>query len=437
MTTVERDTIAGGAALHDDTLDAVVHLTGDGAVPLLAAAVGATGAQLGEASITQVSHEPGEACTVSYAAQLLWPDGRRSDETFVAATTRQGPTDGAAVLTSGEPQVGVWRYPFAPGLPGLADAVHEDRLAVRLGAVGPGPWRCRVVSYRPGRRAVVRAESPHRVVFVKLLRPAKAPALVLRHQLLHAAGLPVPELLAADPDDGFMVLDTLAGEVLRERLLDGPSFDVHAMDRVARPLMDLLERLGDVELDGRPARRRPLDDVTAHVGVIASVLPDQAARVHELLERLRVHDEGPAQATGSSRTVHGDLHDAQLMVDAAGNLTGLLDLDDAGTGVAADDLANLWGHAATMAQAAPDSAGVRAWLGAARRLVHSSDADPDEVARRAAAATLSLATGPFRVREPGWQQATRARIGAAAALLADVREVSDSHHGGLIAVDEN
>jgi hypothetical protein len=41
------------------------------------------------------------------------------------------------------------------------------------------------------------------------------------------------------------------------------------------------------------------------------------------------------------------------------------------------------------------------------------------------------------VREPGWQEATRARIDAAASVLADVREVSDAHHGGLIAVDEN
>lgn len=407
--------IAGSADLRDDTLDAVVHLTGDGAVPMLAAAAQAAGARLGATSITQVNHEPGQACTVSYAAQLHWPDGRRSDETLVAATTRLGPPDGAAVLTSGEVEVGVWRYPFDPALPGLADAVHQDRLAVRLGAVGPGPWSCSVLAYRPGRRAVVRAESAERVVYVKLLRPTKAPALALRHQRLHGAGLPVPELLAADLDDGFLVLGALEGEVLRARLTEDHSVDV-VSPRVVQDLTGLLDTLAAVPLDGSSARRRPLDDVGAHVDVLATVLPDQAARLHELMDRLRVHDPGPASATGAACTVHGDLHDAQLMVDRHGRLVGLLDLDDVGSGRRADDLGNLVGHARTMALAVPDAPGVRRWCELVDTLVRSCAADRAEVARRAAAATLSLATGPFRVREPGWQQATRARIDAAAVL---------------------
>lgn len=410
-------TIAGGADVCDDTLGAVVHLTGDGAVPLLSAAVAAAGAQLGTASITQVSHEPGRACTVTYLAELHWPDGRRAEETLVAATTAQGPPEGAAVLTSGDLQVGVWRYPFDPALPGLADAVHEDRMAVRLSAVGPGPWRCKVVAYRPGRRAVVLAESASQRVFVKVLRPAKAAALMLRHQRLHAAGLPVPEVLAADLDAGFLVLDALGGELLRDRLL-----------RIGRPravlpgssvtaLGELLEVLGQVELDGEPARRRPLDDVAGHVEVLAAILPDEAGHVRELLDRLRVHDAGDADAVGAGCTVHGDLHDAQLMVDADGRLCGLLDLDDAGRGARADDLGNLLGHATTLELAMPDAAGVRLWAASVHDLVRSSPLDPDEVARRAAAATVSLATGPFRAREPEWQEATRARLAAATALI--------------------
>lgn len=415
-------TIAGGADVCDDTLDAVVHLAGDGAVPLLSAAVAAAGAQLGTASITQVTHEPGRSCTVTYSAQLHWPDGRVSDETLVAATSTDGPPEGAAVLTSGDLQVGVWRYPFDPGLPGLADAVHEDRMAVRLSAVGPGPWRCRVVAYRPGRRAVVLAESASTQVFVKVLRPVRAPALLLRHQRLHAAGLPVPEVLAADLDAGFLVLDALGGEVLRDRLLTGgPRGPVVPRSSVAA-LGELLDELGQVELDGSTSRRRPLEDVASHVAALATVLPDEAGRLRELLDRLRVDDPGAPDAIGDGRTVHGDLHDAQLMVDARGRLCGLLDLDDSGRGARADDLGNLLAHATTLVQVAPASSAVRAWAAGVRELVRTSPVDPDEVARRAAAATLSLATGPFRTREQGWQSATRTRVVAAAALL---------DHGGV------
>lgn len=406
--------IAGGADLCDDTLAAVVHLAGDGAVPLLAAAAAAVGAQLGTASITQVDHDPRRRCTVSYQAQLQWTDGRRSDELFVATTSVDGPPDGAAVLTSGELEVGLWRWPFDPALPGLVDAVLPEHLSVRLGHVGPGPWRTSVLSYRPGRRAVVRAESEQHTVFVKLVRPERAAALALRHQRLHAAGVAVPELLAADLDAGFLVLDALPGRSVRDVLVD-PDADMVG-SAVAPALAALVEAASSVQLDGRPARRSPLRDVAAHAASLVAVLPEMATRIDALVERLAPGEPGDAGAIGDGLTVHGDLHDAQVMVDQRGHLSGVIDLDDCGTGAVADDLGNLWGHAATMALVAPGAA-ASAWLDSVRQLVRSAPCDPQQVARRAAAVTLSLATGPFRVREHDWRAQTVARITAAQRLL--------------------
>lgn len=428
------DTIVGGADLSDDTLDAVVHLTGDGAVPVLAAAVAAVGATLGTASITQVDHDPGNSCTVSYQAALDWPDGRRSDELFVATTGTSGPPDGAAVLTAGDLTVGVWRWPYDPSLPGLADAVLADRLAIRLSHVGPGPWHPKVIAYRPGRRAVVRADSEHGSVFLKLVRPDRARALALRHVELHRAGLRVPELLAADLADGFLVLRALEGAPMRDLLVGQAGRPLLAATAI-EDLRATLDGMSGVRLDERQARRRPLDDVASHAAVVSAVLPSAAARVQELVERLDGARRGEASAIGAGVTVHGDLHDAQLLFDDRGEFAGLIDLDDVGTGARADDLGNLWGHAATMALVAPGARSA-AWSAAVDRLVGASGCDVPQVARRAAAVALSLATGPFRVREEGWQAATMRRIGLAEELLA-VREVSHRDHGHLIPVDEN
>jgi aminoglycoside phosphotransferase (APT) family kinase protein len=409
--------IAGGADLCDETLAAVAHLAGDGAAPLLSAAAAAMGAQLGTASITQVDHEPRRHCTVSYRAELTWAEGRRSDELFVATTSVDGPPEGAAVLTSGDLQVGLWRWPFDPSLPGLLDAVSPERLAVRLGHVAPGPWRTSVLSYRPGRRAVVRAESERRAVVVKLVRPERAAALALRHQRLHAAGVAVPELLAADLDAGFLVLDALDGRTVREVLTDPTSTAAAPGRHTADALGELLAAASAVELDGRPARRSPLGDVTVHARSLMSLVPEHSARLERLLCRLAPDQPGPTGGIGAGVTVHGDLHDAQVMVDDRGWLGGLIDLDDCGTGVAADDLGNLWGHAATISLVAPGPA-TAGWLAGVEQLVRTGGCDAAQVARRAAAVALSLATGPFRVRDHDWEDQTVARISMAERLCA-------------------
>jgi Ser/Thr protein kinase RdoA (MazF antagonist) len=112
-------------------------------------------------------------------------------------------------------------------------------------------------------------------------------------------------------------------------------------------------------------------------------------------------------------TVHGDLHDGQLAVDAQGRITGMLDVDAVGPGERVDDLANLLGHLVSLElQAGHAGWQVRAW---AHELygVFVGEVDAAELDRRVAAVLLALATGPFRVQERAWRTAVRRRLALA------------------------
>jgi len=66
-------------------------------------------------------------------------------------------------------------------------------------------------------------------------------------------------------------------------------------------------------------------------------MPSVADRLARFVERYG--EDAPQEKI----TVHGDFHEAQLLLDGNG-LTGLLDLDDVGTGERVDDLAMMLGR---------------------------------------------------------------------------------------------
>lgn len=454
---VQHAAVAGAALLDDPTLAAVEHLTGDGAAPMLAAAVDAMGATLDGVRVVQVSHEPGRHCTVTYQVRV-GTSGASTVETMVATTSVDGPPPGAAVLEADGLRVGLWRYPFDPALPALQDAVVPARVEHLLAGLLGGPLEPRVLTYRPGRRAVVHVAAAEGDVYLKVLRPSRAARLAERHERLVAAAVPVPPLVHADLDRGLLVLGALDrdGAVPLRSLLTGRPDRALPRPTDLAPVLDALAAAG--RADEPLARRSPLRDVTVHADALAAAQPERAAEVALLLERLRSHDAGDGARTGSGVLVHGDLHDGQIMVDRSGRIVGLLDLDDVGTGARADDLGNLLGHATTMAVVGGPvhGAAARDWAAGVLDLAVSVGVGRGEVARRAAAATISLATGPFRTREDRWEQHTSDRLAAAAALLdradrdrADrdgagrgvatdaVREVSPANHGGLIPAREN
>lgn len=382
--------------VDDAFLPAAGHLTGPDAIDVLSPVVDAAGGELLTCEPTGVQYRPGVDLVVRYRCAVRRA-GVETTDTLLAATTVSGPPPGTvpveALMADGtELRVGVWRWPFDPVLPDLTTMVTPQLAADHLAVLVGGAPKLEVVAYRPTERAVVRASGPLGEVYVKVVPPAVRPSLVTRHDRLVAAGVPVPRVL--EVGDGWIALEALAGTTLRDRLKHSgralPSPERYA---------ELLSVLAAVELpDAAPVRSR-LDDAPHHAAMLASVLPAARSRLADVVGRLA--DGRHDRRIGS--TVHGDLHEAQLVVDDD-EVVGLLDVDDAGPGDPLDDVGTLVAHLRFRAVTASDAA-VDRYADEVRRAVGAGH-DPGAVDRHVAAVLVGLATGPFRIQRPDWATTT-------------------------------
>lgn len=379
-------------------------LTGPDAGDLLAAVLEPSGGQLLSWRVDNVDHQPGDSCTAVYRVQVRGADGGTGEERIGARTGRL--PRGATVLEDGATRVAVWRFPYDPWLPALPSARDPRALARLLEDVGcgGGPVRYRVRAYRPGRRAVIEVTGSYGRLFIKVVRPSRVDALHQRHRLLTDAGVPAPASLGYTPD-GLVVLQALPGRTLRNVLREGG-------DRApsAQAVLGLLDRLPP-ELASGTARASWAAKAPHYAAVVGAAMPELAAQASELAEKVTAGvGSGPVVA------VHGDLYESQLLVDG-GRISGLLDVDTAGPGERVDDLGCLLGHLSVLAQIDQERADAINRLGASYLAAFAGLVDPAELRRRTAAVVLSLATGPHRVQEAGWQAATRARLDLAARWL--------------------
>lgn len=372
-------------------------LTGPQVAELLAGALARGDQELVAWRVQQVDHRPGAGTTVTYDATVRDRHGRRR-QLLAASTARPGapPAHGAP----DELPALVWQFPHDPDLPALATAVDEESVRALLTSYGipPGPLRLDVRSYRPRRRALVEVHAPGRRVFLKVVRPDAVAPLRHRHRILGGAGVPVPTSLGWS-EQGLLVLQSLPGTTLRSRLREAG-----ASAPTGEALLALLDRLPP-EICALPRRPSWTDRVEHYAGITASALPAEAARCTELARAVRSR----ATAPGADVPSHGDFYEAQLLLDGE-LITGLLDVETVGPGRRADDLACLLGHVAVLAQMEPahrttTSALVARWRAAFERVV-----DPDDLRARVAGVVVSLATGPHRVQQRDWQDATRARL---------------------------
>jgi hypothetical protein len=403
--------------VDDPVLPAAPHLLGPRSRTVLDAAVTAAGGRMHSAGACHVHYSPGSELVVRYDAQIEWPGRPILAETLVASTTVHGAPVGTTVVESdGEGgavmQIGIWRYPFDPALPGLAIAATPALLAESMrDVVGPRPT-IDVHVYRPTQRAVARAiDGSGRSWWVKVVPPADVAALVDRHERLTGIGLPVPRVCAVDADNGLVVLDGLAGRGLRDALVAGDSPWPSGADYLA-----VVERFAAVDLPYDRPGRGTVSSARAHAKLLAAVLPDQAPRLRELRRLLgSLHEPTPR------RTVHGDLYERQLLVGGS-EIVGVVDLDDAGRGEVVDDLANVIAHLLILAPSAgrhrQQVLRYAASLGESfRRVVDGRQLDV-----RIAAALVSLGTGPFRARHRGWRAGVRRRIDMAVRRAEAARE---------------
>lgn len=403
MSRIPPNHVAHTQDLTDPTL---ALLLGSGATGPLAALVGAADGELIGARPRQVNHQPGRSTVVQYAAQVAWAGAPATKETLILATGSRIPPL-AAILSGDGMRLGAWRWPYDPGLPGLAGALDRGTVETLLGelGLGGGALRLTVRAYRPGRRAVIEASNARGKVFLKVVRPDRVQELHLRHRSL-AASLPVPRSLGYSAE-GVLVLEALGGTSLRTALTGAA---VPLPDGAA--LTGLLDRLpAELAVPGRRGELvgDHLQRSRHYADVVAAGLPDQRERLEELVRRCAVAKlrsrELPVVA------VHGDFYEGQLLLDR-GRVNGLLDVDTAGAGHRMDEWATMLAHLSVLGQLNPRAKRINRY--GADLLAHVEARMPAGALRaRIGAAVLGLATGPFRVLMPRWREQTNRRIALA------------------------
>lgn len=404
--------------IDDDVLPAARHLTGPYADAALGAVVEMAGGSLTSCRPTHVQYRPESDLVVQYTCEVAWGDGTSAVETLMASTTVHGvPPGTVAVEAESEEgstlEVGVWRWPFDPSLPGLESAVVPRRAGEMLAGIAIGTPSLEVVAYRPTERAVVRVTDRRGELYVKLVPPHAVAAFVDRHERLGRAGLPVPNVLAFDQEAGWIALQALLGDTLRTRLKEG-----RRPWPPAAELLELTQRLASAELPHAAPVRSRVSDAIAHAEVLSTVAPSQRSRLDALTEVF-----GDAAVRAMQRrgpTVHGDLHEGQLVlapVDADVTISGLLDIDDVGPGDPCDDLATILAHLSFRASTGRgDAAEIDEYVRALRS-EFELHVDPGELRIVTAAVLVGLATGPFRIQSAGWEATVAEQLRTAEVLL--------------------
>jgi aminoglycoside phosphotransferase len=384
-------------------------LTGPDAGAFLGAGVGAAGGTLLRWRPRQVQSTR-HGATASYATKVRWADGSVREETLAACTGDL--PDRAVVLDCGDARVAVWRFPHDPDLPGLSAAADEAAVASLLDDLGLGSRAPRLVvrAYRPRRRAVIEAVGRSGRLFIKAVRPDRVQQLHERHRQLVAAGVPAPHSLGWT-SDGLLVLQAIPGRTLREALRThrGP---LPTADEITAVLDRLPHQLVDA-----PPRPSWLDRVGHYAAAVGAVLPGEAERAIAMARAISAE-----AGTGPTVPIHGDLYESQLLIDN-GRICGLLDIDTARAGDRLDDLGCLIGHLSVLARLEPRLAPWTNRLGARYLAAFDRTVDPADLRYRAAAVTLSLATGPHRVQQPRWPGTTRGLVNLAEQWLASARTV--------------
>lgn len=399
--------------VDDPVLPAAAHLTGPGAHAVLATAVSATGCELVSCRPSHVQYRPGADLVVRYRATVRTL-GTTVSDTLLAATTPSGAPAGtlpveAETSDGSAMQVGVWRWPFDPMLKTLDQVVTPHLARGLLGdRVGRQP-NLDVIAFRPTERAVVRVDpgDGRAALYVKVVAPSETAGLLMRHDRLAAAGLPVPHVVASG--SGWIAMEAISGPTLRDLLKSGrppwpPTSEYESV----------LGGLAGIDRTGLEPARSRIEDGPAHAAMLASVLPAERLRLERIAELLTTT---AAMHQGPRSVVHGDLHEAQLVVDGT-RVVGLLDIDDVGLGDPLDDVANLLAHLMFRGSTAEgDGHLVSEYAGRLRRGL-AADRDPHRVDRALAAILVGLATGPFRIQQPGWQRTTADQLDRIEGLLA-------------------
>lgn len=356
-------------------------------------------AEIADLRLVGVAYRPGSMVTTRYDLTLAGTNERVS----ITAMHGERLPDGGLRLSSGPDEVGLWRFPDDPALPGLSvllDPVGLERLLGELG-IDDGPASVRMRAYQPGRRAVVEVRTAGHRLFAKVVRPKRVAELQDLHRAL-AATVPIPRSLGWDPSLGIVVLEAVPGSSVAAALVAGSTRGVAGPD----DLVGILDLISHCEVASR-TRPPPVVRAPDHAAALGLILPEAADMARAVAEAVSEAPDEP------QITAHRDFHASQLLVHESA--LRLVDVDTVGEGTRADDLAMLLAQVTCLAQPGPNRGTVVAYRDvSARRFEDLVDAR--SLRLRTAAAILGFAQGPFRVQAPEWRIETLRRIEEARSL---------------------
>ncbi len=336
--------------------------------------------------LDDLHYRPGSEVTAIYTVNFEPAPGQVHTEHLLATTAE---VSGAATLRRGDITLRVWRHPADPRLPGLAPACDPATVLGWLRdadpqAPAPQALHVDLLTYRPLRRAVLRATLDDRDFYLKVMRPGYDNRLALRQEMLAAADLtvpvlarPVPGVLLSPAIQGLSLARVLAGWQRGRGVLPDPG-----------DLLGLLDRLPVATLD-LPRRASWSGNLKFHAATARQQLPDDADRIDELARKVQhVLDQG---RHGQVVPTHGDFYEANIFAD--GDTLRFIDIDSIGPGLREDDLACCLAHLAVLPGLDPNTYPrvpevLAEWQAAFERQV-----DVTDLRARTAGVLLSLVAG--------------------------------------------
>lgn len=254
-------------------------------------------------------------------------------------------------------QISVWQYPFDPKLKSLASLAQTEPLRIIFSRLGLPfvPSHVELLTYRPGRRAMVKCSGGSESAFVKALRPSRVERVVSATQLAKNSGILAPRVLGWSPD-GFAIFEALEGIEL-SRLSGGKTSGA----AVIKTSLDSLANFSEVKTDV-PSRTPIIDNYEWYFSKAFQAHPDEKSELKKLEQKIGAIKAGKIDRMVQT-TIHGDFHLGQVLVskDDHSSVSGVIDLDDMGTGFAADDVAALWSNCVASGRLNSNDEELRFW----------------------------------------------------------------------------
>lgn len=282
------------------------------------------------ATLLELHHRPGAGVSGLYELS----DG--TSVRYLVATSEEVPAGSATPLPGGDLDLVWWEHPADPKLPGLATASVPETVE-RVWGRGTTLDHLETVTYRPLRRAVLRARLGGETLYLKVLR-RDAEQLATRHRLLRQAGVPAPAVIGRVMDE-VVASASVSGTPLAQALRDSTTIPLPAA-----AILELLDAF-PAELLELPSRHAWTDRIDAYADAAAVAVPAAAARIAATVAR--IHAVTGVAERGSLAPVHGDLYEANLFVED-GRVSGVIDVDGAGPGYLVDDLACFVAHVSVL-----------------------------------------------------------------------------------------